>query len=155
LPPAHSLLDGKPWLRLDTGEGDEQRLLVFHTNDGRASLATSNYWMGDGTFGRASLATSNYWMGDDTFGVAPRSALQLYTILAGVHRERLWMIFFPAVYVIMVTKTKESYTRVFQNLNLALNKVGPVYFSYLVPRGFEFFVNNENKPPSEQWEVPL
>jgi hypothetical protein len=39
------------------------------------------------------------------------------------------MIFLPVVYVIMVAKTKESNTRVFQNLKLALNKVGPAYFS--------------------------
>jgi hypothetical protein len=87
LPAAYSKLDGKDWLRLDTGEGDGDRMLLFYTDHGRQTLALSFYWMGDGNH-----------------GVSPKSALQLYVIFAGIIHHKNRMVFIPACYALMTSK---------------------------------------------------
>lgn len=104
------MMDGKRWLLKDTGHSNPRRQLIFATSDGLRMLRDSQYFIADGTF-----------------RIAPKMALQLYT----VHARTSQNSFLPCLYSIMKKKDTGSYVELFSTLREELeaiktcDRVGP------------------------------
>ena len=86
--------DGRRFLLHDSGLDNEERFIMFGTNNNLDILREHRDWYAD-----------------DTFKVAPRVFSQIYTIHAQVHAKVL-----PQVYVLMESRTEDAYRRMLTKL---------------------------------------
>ena len=103
LPPAYNITtNGDPFLVLDSGVGDHERMFIFASPQGLQFLADSEHWYADGTF-----------------KVCPEVFYQLYT----VHGQRNGRIF-PCVFALLPNKNENTYNTFFQTLFNEVNNLG-------------------------------
>ena len=93
---------GQPFLLHDSGH-EENRILVFATNDNIQLLAESPSWFMDGTF-----------------KTAPELFFQLYTIHSCTAKKVL-----PCVYALLPNKQQATYNRLFEILKEHQNNLAP------------------------------
>lgn len=92
--PYTETLDSKTFLQLDSGPEDQNRIVLFYTEEGLLKLCESRSIDADGTF-----------------KVTPRMFGQMYTMHGEVGGH-----VFPLVYSLTVRRTQESYERIFTHL---------------------------------------
>ncbi|KAG0435670.1 hypothetical protein DMUE_4608, partial [Dictyocoela muelleri] len=80
------------FLKYDSGQEDENRIVVFSTNTHFLHSGFAEHWSCDGTF-----------------YACPRQFLQIYSIHASIKGQN-----FPLVYSLMKNKSEHSYERLFQ-----------------------------------------
>ena len=91
--------DGNQFLVHDSGFGDEERILIFASQQGLRFLVHSDHWYADGTF-----------------KVCPELSFQVYN----VHGQRDGKIF-PCVCALLPNKTEATYNRFFLQLFNVVN----------------------------------
>ena len=94
LEPYDKTVLGEQFLRYDSGVGDNNRILIFTTNDLLRHLSRSNIILGDGTFKSV-----------------PSMFYQMYTLHGLVFGH-----VFPLVYCLLVRKDEETYNRMYQEV---------------------------------------
>ena len=95
VPPYTITLIGEPFLHYDSGSTDPNRILVFYSDSGLASFASSAHLYAD-----------------ETFDTVPRIFFQLYTIYADI-----FGCTFPCVYILFSHKNRATYDNIFAHLN--------------------------------------
>ena len=83
------------FLQYDSGVGDNERILLFASEDGLELLRNSTHWAADGTF-----------------KTAPEIFFQLYTVHCFAGNGQL----FPCVYGLLTNKREETYVRLMRQL---------------------------------------
>ena len=83
----------EPFLQFDSG-ADDQRILLFSTQENLNLLETANDWFADGTF-----------------KVVPELFFQLFTVHGLINNQ-----IFPCIYALLPNKTQETYARLFREI---------------------------------------
>ncbi|KAG0441854.1 hypothetical protein DMUE_0745 [Dictyocoela muelleri] len=91
--------DNNIFLQYDNGYGNEERIIIFYTNNNLKILEKSNLWLGDGTF-----------------YISPKGFEQVY-ILHGSYFSKI----IPLVYIFMKKKNTNSYNNAFSFIKGKLN----------------------------------
>jgi len=97
------------FLLFDSGVDDENRMLIFASNQAIQLLAISEDWFGDGTF-----------------KVCPDIFFQLYTIHARINQRVI-----PCVYALLPNKTRQTYERLFREISDRVLAVGNAPLTFL------------------------
>lgn len=96
--PYQQTLNGERFLLFDSGPGDDDRMLMFATDQAVELLSTSDDWFCDGTF-----------------SVCPEIFFQLYSIHARSNERTI-----PCVFALLPNKRGVTYERLFNQLSVHL-----------------------------------
>ena len=110
-------LNGDRFLLFDSGPGDEDRMLIFATDQALELLSTSDDWYCDGTF-----------------SVCPEIFFQLYTVHARYQERTI-----PCIFGLLKNKTRITYERFFNELS---NHMQPGYTPTTILFDFELATIN-------------
>jgi len=102
--------NNEQFLLFDSGVDDENRILMFASNQAIQLLAISEDWFGDGTF-----------------RVCPEIFFQLYTIHARINQRII-----PCVYALLPNKTRQTYERMFREISDRVDAVGNAPLTFLI-----------------------
>ena len=89
---------GEQFLIFDSGVGDNERILIFATQQGIRSLSNNSHWFMDGTF-----------------KLCPEIFYQIYTIHALNNNQ-----VFPCVFALLPNKNEVTYNRLFREVKNAV-----------------------------------
>ena len=93
---------GEQFLIFDSGVGDNERILIFATQQGIRFLSNNSHWFMDGTF-----------------KLCPKIFYQIYTIHAPNNNQ-----VFPYVFALWPNKNKVTYNRLFREVRNAVIRQG-------------------------------
>lgn len=94
-PPYQQTSNGERFLLFDSGIGDENRIIIFATDQALQLMRNSEDWFCDGTF-----------------SVCPQIFFQLYTV-----HSRIGQKIFPCIFALLPNKTRQTYTRLFTEIS--------------------------------------
>ncbi|KAG0441043.1 hypothetical protein DMUE_1339 [Dictyocoela muelleri] len=92
---------GNPFYLYDSGEEDNERVIIFSTNCNLIHLENSDIWISDGTF-----------------KTSPPEYEQISTIMGLIYSK-----FFPLFYIFMKRRTMIAYSKAFEFLSTNLKKI--------------------------------